>query len=111
MGKEEEKQEIIVNAPSKSAVSSEKKVEKAKIVSIETERYNVLQISKKMSRYIGLSSSVIGTLLLFVVVFLVFIEQGSLTFYSFMVSIPMLVLWLSVGIISIIVGFLLIGNE
>jgi len=108
---EEEKEEIIVKAPSKPVVSSEKKIEKATEKALEEERYNVMQINKKIGKYTGASSAIIGAILLVMFAYVSITSQGSLALLTSTASTLIIGLWVAVGLISVVVGFLLMGSE
>ena len=108
---DDEKKEIIVKAPSKSIIAPEKKSEKVTEKALEEERYNVLQISTKVGRYVGLSSTAAGALLISLLIYAHLADQDNLILLSVDSSLPIVGLWIAVGLISVIVGFLLMGSE
>jgi pheromone shutdown protein TraB len=111
MVSEEEKKEVIVNAPSKSVFSEEKKAEKAAVKALEEERYNVISINKTVGQYFGLSSVIVGIVLLLTLVFNEIINQSTATLFFADVSVALLGLLVAAGLISVFVGFLLITSE
>lgn len=111
MTEDEERKEIIVKAPSKSVVAPEKKAEKATEKALEEERYNVFQIPNKVGKYVGLSSIAAGVSLFVLLAYTSLIGQNNLMLLSPSSSLPIVGLWVIVGLISVIVGFLLMGSE
>ena len=111
MDDDQEQKEIVVKAPSKSVVSSEKKVERATEKALEEERYSVLQINKKIGKYTGASSVIIGAILLISFAYVSITSQGNPALLTSTVSAPLIGLWVAVGLISVVVGFLLMGSE
>jgi hypothetical protein len=110
LGSDEEKKEITVKAPSKSAFSAEKKAEKAAVKALEEERFNVIKVSQKFGKYFGVLSICIGAVLLTFLAYTTFaFESNSILLTT--TSIPILSLWMTAGLISIVVGFLLMGSE
>jgi uncharacterized integral membrane protein len=108
---EEEKEEIIVKAPSKPVISPEKKAAKAAERALEEERYGVLEVPKRTGKYFGVLSIGVGLVLFVLLAVAGFSGQSSIVFLSFSSSFPVLVLWIVVGLVSIVVGFLLMGSE
>jgi hypothetical protein len=108
---DQEQKEIVVKAPSKPVVSSQKKLEKATEKALEEERYNVFQISKRIGKYVGLSSACVGIMLFVFLAYASLTAQSNLTLSTFTTSILAVSLWIFAGLISIIVGFLLVGRE
>jgi hypothetical protein len=105
----EGKEEIIVKAPPRPATAPEKKVEKATERALEEERYGVLSIPEKIGKYFGAFSVGAGVLMVVFLAYAFFSGQPNLLFLSLASSFPILDLWIFVGLISIIVGFLLLG--
>ena len=110
MGSDEEKKEVVVKAPSKSTVSAEKKVEKATVKALEEERFNVIQVSQKIGKYFGILSISMGTILLVLLAYVTLAVEGSIMALASM-SIPIFGLWIAAGLVSVLIGFLLIGSE
>lgn len=108
---EEKKEEIIVKAPSPSVISTQKKVEKATVKALEEERYNVIHIYKVLGKYFGVLSMCTGAILLIVLAFTVLTAQNRLMFLIFNMPISIVALWVATGLISVVVGFLLMGTE
>jgi len=106
-----EKEEIIVKAPSKPVVSPEKKAERAAEKSLEEERFDILQISSKLGAYFGVAVVAVGVLLLCLFAYVSISGQAGLIVLSSNSTIFSMFLWLFVGLLNIIGGFLLIGNE
>ena len=111
MSSEEENEEITVKAPSKPTVSAEKQYQKTVEKSLEEERFKVLQFPKKISRYIGVTVIATGFLLILLFAFMgITGKTGSILVSSG--SGPLsLGLWVFVGLLNIIVGFLFLGRE
>jgi uncharacterized integral membrane protein len=107
----ENKEEITVEAPSAPVVAPQKKAEKATEKALEEERYNVLQIPNKVGKYIGISSICVGATLLVLLAIASSTSQNNFAFLSFSSPLPIVGLWIVVGLISVIVGFLLMGSE
>jgi hypothetical protein len=108
---EEKKAEIIVKAPSKSVITPEKKAEKATERALEEERYNVLQIPNKVGKYLGVSSIALGIVLFFLLAYGNLTGQSSWILLSSNAPLPIVGLWIVVGSVSLVAGFLLIGSE
>ncbi len=111
MTADEEKKELVVKAPSKPAIAPERKAEKAAEKALEEERYGVLQIPKKVGKYMGISSIAVGISLLVLLVYAGLTGQSDWIFLSSASSLPIVGLWIVVGMISAIVGFLLMGSD
>ena len=107
---EEKKEEITVKAPTKSVTAPEKTAQKEIEKEFEEERYGVLQVPKKTGILIGAYSIFAGALLFFFLTYMSLTGQVSGMFSS---SGPLWVLgvWLTVGVISIVAGFLLMGSD
>jgi vacuolar-type H+-ATPase subunit F/Vma7 len=108
---EDKKAEITVKAPSKSVIAPEKKAERAAERALEEERYNVLQVPKKVGKYLGLSSIILGAVLFVLLAYGNLTGQSGLIFMSASSSLPLVGLWIVVGSVSVVAGFLLIGSE
>jgi hypothetical protein len=111
LGSDEEKKEIIVKAPSQSVISSQKKAEKATVNALEEERYNVINIHRKLDKYFGVFSACTGGILLIVLAFTMLSDQGKLMFLTANMPVSIVGIWVATGLISVIVGFLLMGSE
>jgi hypothetical protein len=111
MAEDKEKEEIIVKAPSKSVVSPEEKAEKAIEKALEEERFGTLQISNRFGSYFGVSVSFAGVLLLCLFAYASITSQAGLVVLSSEATAFSLVLWVFVGIVNIVSGFLLMGSE
>jgi len=107
---DDKKKEIVVRAPSKSVISTEKKVQKATEKALEKERYGIFQVPLKTGSYIGALSVTVGVLLLS---FFAYLNLSGHVDEMFSSNAPILVLglWLVVGLISIVTGFFLMGSE
>lgn len=108
---EDKEKEITVKAPSKPVVSPEKKAEKAVEKALEEERFEILQISNKVGLYFGTSVVFIGVLLLCLFAYVSITGQAWLIILSSEATAFSLFLWVFVGIVNIISGFLLMGSE
>jgi hypothetical protein len=108
---DDEKKELIVKAPSKPIIAPEKKAEKAAEKALEEERYSVLQIPKKVGKYVGISSVSVGVSLFVLLAYAGLTGQSNWIFLSSASSLSIVVLWIVVGIVSIVVGFLLMGSD
>jgi formate-dependent nitrite reductase membrane component NrfD len=111
MTEDKEKEEIIVRAPSKPVVSPEKRAEKAIEKALEEERFETIQVSSKIGSYFGASVVFAGVLLLCLFAYIGITGQVGLIILSSEATAFSLVLWVFVGIVNIISGFLLMGSE
>ena len=111
MTKNEEKKEIIVRAPSKPVVSPEKKAERAIERSLEEERFDILQVSNELGAYFGVAVVFIGVLLLCLFSYVSITGQAGLIILSSEATAFSQFLWIFIGLLNIISGFLLIGNK
>jgi hypothetical protein len=111
MSEAEGKEEITVKAPSRSIIDPEKKAEQATERALEEERYGVLGVPKKIGRFFGGISLGAGMLLFALLAYSNVSGQTSLVFLSSASSLPIVALWLFVGLISVVVGFILMGSE
>jgi hypothetical protein len=109
LGTDEENNEVVVKAPSKSVFSEELKAEKATVKALEEERFNVLSISKRVGQYFGLSSIIVGAALLLALGYAGITQSTAILFSS--VSVPFIGLFVVAGLVSVFVGFLLIASE
>jgi hypothetical protein len=111
MTEDKEKEEIIVKAPSKPVVSPEKKAEKAIEKALEEERFGTLQVSKRFGSYFGASAIVAGVVLLCIFAFVAITGQVGWISMSSEAAVFSIVLWVFIGIVNIVSGFLLMGSE
>lgn len=111
MTKNDEKKEIIVRAPTKPVVTAEKKAERAIERSLEEERFDILQVSNELGVYFGVAVTVIGILLLCLFVYVGITGQSGLIVLSSEATFFSKFLWIFIGLLNIISGFLLIGNR
>jgi hypothetical protein len=111
MSSGEENEEITVKAPSKPNVSEEKQYQKTVEKSLEEERFKVLQFPKKISRYIGVTVIATGFLLVLLFAFMGVTGKTVGILVSSESSSLSLGLWVFVGLLNIIVGFLFFGRE
>jgi hypothetical protein len=108
---DEKKEEIIVKAPSRPIITPEKKAEKIAERALEEERYGVLEVPMKIGKYVGAMSLCTGTLLIVLLACAGFSGRTNLILLSLGSSFPIVSLWIFVGLISIVVGFFLMGSE
>ena len=106
-----DEKEIVVKAPSRPVVAPEKKAQKAAERAVEEEKYGILQVSKRLSRFLGFTSLASGVLLVVLMAYGDFSGQTSLFFLSLNPPIPIIGLWIFIGLINIVAGFLLMGSE
>ena len=106
-----EKEEIIVKAPSKPVVSAEKKAERTLEKSLEEERFDLLEVLSEFGAYFGVAVVAVGIVLLCLFAFVSASGQTGLLVLSSESSMFSMFLWLFVGLLNIIGGFLLIGNK
>lgn len=111
MAKGEEKEEITVRAPSKPFTPPEKKAEKATEKALEEERFGVLEISRKVGTYFSASILVAGALLLCLLAYVTLTGHVDSIMISPEITFLGLLVWISVGIVNILGGFLLMGSE
>ena len=105
------KPEIIVKAPTKPVVSPEKKAERDIERSLEEERFDILQVSNELGKYFGIAVMVIGVLLLGSFAYISITGQAGLIILSSEATKFSQFLWIFVGVLNIIGGFLLIGSR
>lgn len=111
MTEDEEKEEIIVKAPSKPVVSPEKKAGKAIEKALEEEKFGTLEISNRFGSYFGASAIFAGVLLLCIFAYVSITGQAGLVVLSSEATAFSLALWVFVGLVNIISGLLLMGSE
>lgn len=111
MTRKKEKKKITVRGPSKPVTPPEKWAEKATEKALEEERFGVLKISRKVGTYFSASLLAAGFLLLCLFAFVTVTGQVDWMTTSPETAFLALVLWIFVGIINIVSGFLLIGSE
>ncbi|MEM2098301.1 MAG: hypothetical protein QXU99_00935 [Candidatus Bathyarchaeia archaeon] len=109
MVKEEE--EIIVSAPSKSVVSTDKKTAKAIDRALEEEKFAIFEILKRVSGYFGVLIFFSGVILLGLFIFVSVSGQEGLLVFSSASPVFILVLWIFLGVINVVGGCLLICSE
>ena len=107
----EDKEEIVVKAPSKPVVSPEQKAEKKIEKALEEERFGTLQVSRKFGSYFGASAIAAGVILLCIFSFVVITGQANWISMSPETAVFSIILWVFVGIVNIVAGFLLMGSE
>lgn len=106
-----EKKETMVQAPPKPATPPEKKAEKATEKALEEEKFGVLEISRKIGKYFSASVLVVGVMLLCLFAYVTVTGQVDWMTISPETTFLGCVVWIFVGIITIIGGFLLMGSE
>jgi hypothetical protein len=111
MATDEEKEEITVKAPSKPVVAQEKKAEKAVQKALEEERFGTLQVSRRIGVYFGALTVVVGVLLLALLAYSGITGQIGGIVLSPRSAVFGFALWVFVGLVNIISGFLLMGSE
>ncbi|MCW4017266.1 MAG: hypothetical protein NWF00_01055 [Candidatus Bathyarchaeota archaeon] len=111
ISEDEKKKEITVKAPSRPVVTPEEKAKKAAERALEEERYGVLGVPKRIGKYLGGVSLTTGVMLIFLLGYTGLSGQPNLVLLPSGSSLPSVGLWLFVGLISVIVGFLLVGSE
>lgn len=111
MGGDNEKEEIIVKAPSKPVVSTDKKVERARERLLEEERFDVIHVSSEVGVSFGASTAIVGILLLCIFAYVIITGEAGLIILSSDYMGFSLGLWVFVGLLNIISGFLLLGSE
>lgn len=111
MAEDQEKKEVIIKAPAKQIIDSQRKIEKATEEALEEERYTVLQWPKRFSKYIGYTSTAIGALLFVLLCASSLSAEANWAVLSSQASLPIIGIWILTGLVSVIVGFLLIGSE
>jgi hypothetical protein len=111
MTEDKDKEEIVVKAPSKPVVSPEQKAEKAIEKALEEERFGTLQISNKFGSYFGASAIVAGVILLCLFAYVAITGQAGWISMSSEATVFSLALWVFVGIVNIVSGFLLMGSD
>jgi hypothetical protein len=111
MTEDKDKEEIVVKAPSKPVVSPEAKAEKAIEKALEEERFGTLQISKNFGSYFWASAIAAGVSLLCIFAFVAITGQAGWISMSSEAAVFSTILWVFVGIVNIVGGFLLMGGE
>lgn len=111
LSKDKENKEVFVKAPSKSVIAEEVKAEKATVKALEEERFNVISIGKRVGQYFGLSSMIVGAILLLTLGYFAINQSTAILFSAGGVSVSVLGLFVVAGLMSILAGFLLIASE
>lgn len=111
MTEDKEKEEITVKAPSKPVVSPEKKTERIIEKSLEEERFDLLHVLGELGAYFGVAVVAVGILLLCLFAFVSVSGQAGLLVLSSESTMFSMFLWIFVGLLNIITGFLLLGSE
>jgi hypothetical protein len=108
---DDKNEDIVVKAPSRPVTAPEKKAQKTAERALEEERYGVLAVPKKIGRYFGVISLSTGIVLVVLLAYASLSGNSNLIFLSLASSFPIVSLWIFVGSVSIVVGFLLMGSE
>jgi hypothetical protein len=111
MTTDEEKKEVIVKAPSKSVLSPDKIAKKQTEKALEEERFGVLQISKKVSKYLGITTASVGFLMLGLFAYISTTGQTRGILLSSQTASLSLAVWVLVGLVNVVIGFLFMGSE
>jgi hypothetical protein len=104
----EDNNEITVKAPSKPVTAPEERDRKKAEKSLEEQRFNVLELHKKISQYISITLFLTGASLLGFLIYAAATGQVAGLFSSSPLGLGA---WVFVGLINIVVGFLLLGRE
>lgn len=108
---DDEKKEILVEAPSRPVLSPEKMAEKKTEKAFQEEKFGVLQIPKKISKYLGITTTSIGFLMLGLFAYIMITEQSSGIILSSHTVWLNLAMWTFLGLFNVIIGFLLMESE
>ena len=111
MSSEEENKEITVKAPTKPTLSPEKQAEKETMKALETERFGVLRFPQKISRFLGFTASLTGSVLVFLSIYVSATGKTGSIFLSLDSGSLSLLLWGFVGLLNVVVGFLFLGRD
>ena len=106
-----EEKEITVKAPSKPVTSPEEKTRKTTEKALEEERFSVLQFPKKISKYLGITVTATGGMLIILFAYMGITGQTGGLLLSSDIASSSLFIWGLVGVVNIIVGFLFFGRE
>ena len=107
----EKKEEIVVPGPSKPVTHPEKEAQKKAEKALEEERFNVLQVSRKIGTSFSASLLVAGTLLSILLLYAFLTGQIDRIILSSEYALPSLAVWVFVGITNVLGGFLLMGSR
>ena len=105
------KKEVVVRAPSKPVTPPEKETEKAAEKALEEERFGVLEISRKIGTFFGVSVLIAGVLLLCLFTYVAITGHMDWMATSAETSFLGVIVWIFVGVVNIVSGLLLMGSE
>lgn len=111
MAKKKKGNEITVRAPPKPVIPPEKKAEKVTEKALEEERFGVLEISRKAGTYFSASVLAAGFTQLGLFAYITVTGQIDWMTTSPEATFLGFALWIFVGMINIVGGFLLMGSE
>ena len=105
------KKEVVVRAPSKPVTPPEKKTEKAAEKALEEERFGVLEMSRRISVFFGVSVLTAGVLLLCLFAYVTITGHMDWMAISPETAFLALVVWIFVGVVNVVGGLLLMGSD
>lgn len=105
------KKEVVVRAPSKPVTPPEKKTEKATEKALEEERFGVLEISRRIGTFFGVSVLTAGVLLLCLFAYVTITGHMDWIAISAETSFLGVIVWIFVGVANIVGGLLMMGSE
>lgn len=105
------KEEVVVRAPSKPVTPPEKKIEKAAEKALEEERFGVLEISRRIGAFFGVSVLIAGVLLLCLFAYVTITGHMDWMAISTETAFLGLVVWIFVGMVNVVGGLLLMGSD
>lgn len=105
------KKEVVVRAPSKPVTPPEKKIEKATKKALEEERFGVLEISRRIGTFFGVSVLTAGVLLLCFFAYVTITGHMDWMATSAEASFLGVIVWIIVGVVNIVGGLLMMGSE
>lgn len=105
------KKEIVVRAPSKPVTPPEKKAEKAAEKALEEERFGVLEVSRRVGVFFGVSVLTAGVLLLCLFAYVTITGHMDWMAISPETAFLGVIVWIFVGVVNIVGGLLLMGSE
>ena len=105
------KKEVVVRAPSKPVTPPEKKAEKAAEKALEEERFGVLEISRRVGTFFGISVLTAGVLLLCLFAYVTITGHMDWMATSAETSFLGVIVWTFVGVVNVVGGLLLMGAD
>ena len=105
------KKEVVVRAPSKPVTPPEKKTEKAAEKALEEERFGVLEISRRIGTFFGVSVLIAGVLLLCLFAYVTITGHMDWIAISAEASFLGVIVWIFVGVANIVGGLLMMGSD